>query len=222
MVEQAAAPEYASGVEGGQKREDHDSEVDEDEIRDNVDMNDPPVITVAYKVGVRQVRGIGLEDGTLVFVDLQRGKSKAQTDTQPLKNSKAAFKQQISMSTTLEKRPGRTRYEAKELKLQLTNSQDQSIIGTAKIDLAEYSHAFERIKFAVDIMDSPFNGANFELQLTAKHQDVAARQPRPSARGRKSAELIQAPSKARAATSKNAAMSGSLFQSQVAPGEGQL
>lgn len=76
-----------------QMRDDHDSEVDEDEIRDNVDLSSPPVLTVAYKVGVRQVKGIDLPDGTMLHVDLLRGKSKAKTDSQPLKNSRAAFKQ---------------------------------------------------------------------------------------------------------------------------------
>ena len=97
------------------------------------------------------------------------------------------------MSTTLEKKPGKTNYSCKELKLQLKNEQDNSLIGTATIDLAEYSHALERIKFPVNINDSSFPGANFELQLCAKHQDTNSRQPRPSARARRSAELIPAP-----------------------------
>ena len=60
-----------------QIKDDNDSEVDEDEMRDNVDLDDQPNLTVGYRVGIDCVRGILVDEGTQVRVDLVRGKSKA-------------------------------------------------------------------------------------------------------------------------------------------------
>jgi len=83
--------------EPSSRRDDNDSEVDEEEFRDNVDLNDQPKLTVTFKVGVEKIDGIELEDGTLVRVDFLNKKQKAQTDSLMLRSGSATFKQKFAM-----------------------------------------------------------------------------------------------------------------------------
>ena len=124
-------------------------------MRDNVDIDDEPQIKVAFKVGIDCLRGVNLDDGTQVRVDLVRGKQKARVDAATLKQGIATFKQKIQMSTLLERKTGMTRYGRKELLLKLVRVEDSMMLGSAEIDLAEYHICRERTRFQVKIIPVP-------------------------------------------------------------------
>ena len=73
---------------------------------------------------------------------------------------------------TLEKRIGQQNYSRKELTLKLIHAGTQQQLGTAIVNLAEYSHCTERYRLAVDITDCKFPDARFRVSLTARHKEV--------------------------------------------------
>ena len=95
-----------------------DSDVDEDEIRDNFE-EEPPVITVQFEIKILCAKEILLRDGTQLKVQCIRGEQKAQTNIKMLKSSTVYFQQKVVMKTTLEKAPGKAKYGKKDLQLKL-------------------------------------------------------------------------------------------------------
>ena len=73
-----------------ERDQDDDSEVDEDEARDNVE-EDPPIITLQYEIKILCAKGILLKDGTQLKVYCVRGEQKAQTNVKMLKQNQVYF-----------------------------------------------------------------------------------------------------------------------------------
>ena len=69
-----------------------------------------------------------------------------------LKEGRACFKQKIQMNTTLEKRAGMTKYDRKELIMRLIRVDDNSLLGSAELDLADYHSCLKRTKFSLNIV----------------------------------------------------------------------
>lgn len=84
-----------------------DSELDEEEMRDNFDPDDPPIITLQYEIKILCAKEILVRDGTQLMVQCIRGEQKAQTNTKMLKSNTVYFQQKVVMKITLEKSPGK-------------------------------------------------------------------------------------------------------------------
>ena len=158
---------------GRRQQGDEDSEVDEDEMRDNVDLYDQLKLLVTYRVSIDSVRGIQLAEGTQVKVDIMSWKHKIQTKDRALSQGAATFKQTIQMSTTLEKKPHKISYGRKDLFLKLMRVEDDLILGQAIINLAEYWNCTVRKKFSFSITPSnnsqaeSLSDAKFDILITA-------------------------------------------------------
>lgn len=146
--------------------EDGESDVDEEEARDNVE-EDPPLITVQFEIKILCAKEILLRDGTQLKVICVRGEQKAQTNTKLLKSSQVYFQQKVVMKTTLERAAGKTRYGKKPLTLKLLRAEDTSELGQAIIDLAAYTKCLDRKLFSVELVKSQFPEASIDFYLTA-------------------------------------------------------
>ena len=146
---------------------DEDSDCDEEEMRDNFDADDPPIITLQYEIRIQCAKEILVKDGTQLMIQCIRGNQKAQTNTVMLKSNTVYYNQKVLMKITLEKMPTKNKYGKKELVMKLVRVEDKTVLGQAVVDLANYSKCLERKLLSVDLQKSQFPEAVIDFYLTA-------------------------------------------------------
>lgn len=147
-----------------------DSEVDEEELQDQVDADDPPLITVQFEIQILSVREILMKDGTQLFVKLVKGAQISKTNTKLLKENRVIFKQKVMMKTTLAKEQGQTKYGRKDVNINLVREDDNSVLGEACLNLASYYKCMSRTEFSVELTKSQFPEAVVVYSILATPQ----------------------------------------------------
>ena len=151
------------------------SDVDEEELQDQVEANDPPQITVTYDIKINSVKEVLLADGVPLSVQIMRGEQKSKIPKKELKNSTVIFGTKVQMKTTLKKQPNKLRYDRKDLVMSLMRMDTKEDLGSAKINLANYINCEQRKKFSQELQESPFPEATIEFAVTATKSDSKSR-----------------------------------------------